>query len=108
MDRSDKDNEVNSETRRTEEILNSMEPEEQSCNRMQEYCAGGQAERNEVNETLDSDSNEIGSAEKNPSNIQCQSNKKQVIVQHKKKHGTKPMKAELLRLMRNKFRKCIK
>lgn len=71
----DSSEEEDSQTRKTEEILNSMETEVQSCNRMQEYGAGGQVDQNEVNETLDSERNEIGSANKSPSNIQRWSEK---------------------------------
>jgi hypothetical protein len=42
---------------------------------MQEYDAGGQVDQNEVNETLDSERNEIGNAKKSPSNIQRWSEK---------------------------------
>jgi len=50
----------------TKEILNYIETEEQSYNVVLEYSVGSQIDGNEINETLDSESNEVGSSEKNP------------------------------------------
>lgn len=43
-----------------------METEEKSYNVVLEYSAGRQIDGNEINETLDSEINEVGSSEKNP------------------------------------------
>jgi hypothetical protein len=49
-----------------------------------------------MNETLDSERNEIGSAGKDPSNMPRQSNKKEITYSRKKK-WTKPKKAVFLK-----------
>jgi len=43
-----------------------METEEQSYNVVLEYSVGRQIDGNEINETLDGESNEVGRSEKNP------------------------------------------
>ena len=47
-------------------MLNYIETEEQSYNVVPEYSVGRQIDWNEINETLDSTSNEVRSSEKNP------------------------------------------
>jgi len=69
------------QTSNTKEILNYVEIEEQSHNVVVEYSAGRQINGNEISEILNSESNEVGSSEKNPKNIRQQSNATEAIVQ---------------------------